>query len=486
PSLFAELATFSGSSFFALDELHLIARGIGKHLFELISVAHSKDTKFYYTQDNTQSADNYPFYIPRSDLETIGNCISNSRQFIPISFQGSFDNIFQKIDGTRAVDWLDFLLYIIPTVVVPYLPSRAAKNAVLSLVKGCALALQWSLTYTLIDEMERHFKDWHAFLLYQVHQKTLSRSVFRPVQHYLIHIPHIIRRQGPLRSYSTRSMERVIGVYSKLIRSKSKGGRNASLLVERFAIHRYIHTAIDLHNHTSIIHPHTYNESSFINIPNDESGAQLWEPFHRNTQLLDDTIEGISSNIVRNALLRYYTRNTTTYTTEIADSSIVVASCLWKDSTVYSSSIYRKMKNETSRGNHHIMFTCTYKNWLVGTVEFYFQHKDTHGITHFLAFVDVMKEHTTATHDFSIPIVKKRPTDTLNGHIPPPTFAVINVNDIIHQVGLIQYPPNSNQFFMIAPYFIFNTNLRITNGNLYRFYNSLHWTTRTKLYKGLQ
>ncbi|KAI9016345.1 hypothetical protein CLU79DRAFT_318992 [Phycomyces nitens] len=77
-----------------------------------------------------------------------------------------------------------------------------------------------------------------------------------------------------------------------------------------------------------------------------------------------------------------------------------------------------------------------------------------------------MKEHTTVAHDFSVPIVKKRPTDTLHGHIPSPTFAVINVDDIIHQVGLIQYPPNSNQFFVIAPYFVFNTNLRITKGNL--------------------
>lgn len=84
----------------------------------------------------------------------IGACIADSRKFIPVSFQGSFDNVFAKTDGTRGVDWLDFLLYVVPTIVVPSLPNREVKNAVLDLIKGCALALQWKLTTSLVDEIE--------------------------------------------------------------------------------------------------------------------------------------------------------------------------------------------------------------------------------------------------------------------------------------------------------------------------------------------
>ncbi len=62
--------------------------------------------------------------------------------------------LLQKTEGFRAVDWLDFLLYIIPTLVTPYLPSRTVQKAVLSLVKGCSLALQWDLTDELISEMD--------------------------------------------------------------------------------------------------------------------------------------------------------------------------------------------------------------------------------------------------------------------------------------------------------------------------------------------
>ncbi|OAD70072.1 hypothetical protein PHYBLDRAFT_73877 [Phycomyces blakesleeanus NRRL 1555(-)] len=363
PSIYTQLSTFSGSSFFALDELHLIARGIGKLVYDLITITITKETKFYYTHpDNTLNTTEYPFHIPRADLVTIGNCITSSQKYIPTSFQGSFDNVFAKIDGTRAVDWLDFLLYLVPTLVVPYLPNRAVKTALLSLVKGCALALQWTLTSELLDEMESYFKHWHSFLYQQVQNNTLSRSVFRPVQHYLVHISYIIKQQGPLRCYSTRSMERVIGVFSKLIKSKSKGGRNASFLVERFAIHNYTSTAISICDEINLIRPKPYGRESYMDLPNDPSGAQLWEPFHQFVNLNDDSVEGVGGPSVKEALLKYYQRTTGLTGHKFGDSVVVVAARLWMDSTVYSSCMYRRKKNETSRGNHYVMFTCPYRN----------------------------------------------------------------------------------------------------------------------------
>ncbi|OAD67127.1 hypothetical protein PHYBLDRAFT_151731 [Phycomyces blakesleeanus NRRL 1555(-)] len=47
PSIFSELSTFFASSFFALDELHLVARGIGKHIYDLITVSLTKETKIF-------------------------------------------------------------------------------------------------------------------------------------------------------------------------------------------------------------------------------------------------------------------------------------------------------------------------------------------------------------------------------------------------------------------------------------------------------
>ncbi|OAD65295.1 hypothetical protein PHYBLDRAFT_176213 [Phycomyces blakesleeanus NRRL 1555(-)] len=60
-----------------------------------------------------------------------------------------------------------------------------------------------------------------------------------------------------------------------------------------------------------------------------------------------------------------------------------------------------------------------------------------------------MKEHDAASHDSSVPIVKQRSQNSSTGRQTQPTYAVISVDDICHQVDLIQYPPNGNQFYSI-------------------------------------
>ncbi|OAD67251.1 hypothetical protein PHYBLDRAFT_63754 [Phycomyces blakesleeanus NRRL 1555(-)] len=289
-----------------------------------------------------------------------------------------------------------------------------------------------------------------------------------------MHIPFIVKQLGPLRCYSTRSIERVIGVFSKLIKSKCKGCCNASFLVERFTLHNYINTAISIQNEIDLIQPKPYGRESYMDLPNDFSGAQLWEPFHRFAHLNDDLVEGVSSPSVKDALTRYYQRTSGLMISNIGDFTIVVAGRLWMNSTMYSSCIYQQRRNERSRGNHYVMFTCLYRNnrniivysWLVGVVIFFFQHEYSLGSLHFLAFVEVMKEHDAAAHDSSVPIVKQQSQNSSTGRQTQPTYAVISVNDICHQVGLIQYPPNGNQFYIISSYYVFNNNMRITKGNL--------------------
>ena len=154
PSLFSHLSSFNGSTFFGLDEMHLIARGIGKLVYDLTTTTISKDHPFYF--DTSDAFSTYPFYITASDLNVIGTCITNSRKFIPVSFQGSFQNVIQSIEGMRAVDWLDYLLYIVPTIVVPCLPNEDSRKAMLALVRGCALALQWELNEQDINDLDRY------------------------------------------------------------------------------------------------------------------------------------------------------------------------------------------------------------------------------------------------------------------------------------------------------------------------------------------
>ena len=88
-------------------------------------------------------------------MTDVGKCIEMSRSKIPVSFQGSWDNLIAKTDGARAVDFLDFLLFVVPTLIVPLFRSAPVRRALLNLVKGCAIALQWELTDSNINEMEK-------------------------------------------------------------------------------------------------------------------------------------------------------------------------------------------------------------------------------------------------------------------------------------------------------------------------------------------
>lgn len=156
PSIFSKLLSFSGFSFMAMDEFHTISHGAGKHIYQLITIDldNKKNQHFFYLKkDKTISKRNYPFLIKRSELKKLGESITSSRKNIPVSFQGSFDNFIGNTEGVRAVDWQDFLLYIVPTLVVPLISSRSCQKALLALVRGCALALQWNLDKDMLVEM---------------------------------------------------------------------------------------------------------------------------------------------------------------------------------------------------------------------------------------------------------------------------------------------------------------------------------------------
>ncbi|OAD71523.1 hypothetical protein PHYBLDRAFT_147272 [Phycomyces blakesleeanus NRRL 1555(-)] len=175
-----------------------------------------------------------------------------------------------------------------------------------------------------------------------------TQIVFQLVRHYLVDIPYIIKQQGPLQCYSTCSMER------------------------QFAIHNYISMAISICDEIKLIQPKSYRRESYINLSNDSSGVQLWELFHQFVNLNNDLVKDVGGPSVKEALLIYYQRPTDLTGHEFGDSVVVVAAHLWIGLT----------------------------------------HVDFYGFLHFLAFMEVMKEHDAADHNSLVPIVKQQSQST--------------------------------------------------------------------------
>jgi hypothetical protein len=76
--------------------------------------------------------------------------------------------------------------------------------------------------------MKRSLDNWNLYLIDQVEKRKLSRNVFTPNQHYLNHLPAMITKLGPPIGYSTRCLERTIGVYKGRLQSTIDPGVEAS------------------------------------------------------------------------------------------------------------------------------------------------------------------------------------------------------------------------------------------------------------------
>ncbi|KAI8091671.1 hypothetical protein BDF21DRAFT_395378 [Thamnidium elegans] len=206
-----------------------------------------------------------------------------------------------------------------------------------------------------------------------------------------------------------------------------------------------------------------------MNNPDESSTSQLWEPFISSClNSLDSIIEGVPVKSIVKSLKKYYSRVTSMPFGRIVltDLDITLAARCWIDNRIYSSLFDRRKKKESRRGNHFVMFHSSFVDsrnivkqaWFVGSVVFFFQHKNRENSSSsecisFLALVEVMKEHTQ---------LLENPNCTLID----PKYAVININDIVRQVGLVQSITSSVYHSVISPYFVFNNNLAETAGNI--------------------
>ena len=131
-------------------------------VFDLISPKHNKAYK--YKKNEHQ----YPFELSPKALIALAQCTTNSRHLIPAaSFKGSFLELdINNARGLfRSADWHDWLLYCFPTLVCSQLSDKYVRDGFLSLVRGIALSLQFSVNQTTLKEIEQYVSLPYAFEL---------------------------------------------------------------------------------------------------------------------------------------------------------------------------------------------------------------------------------------------------------------------------------------------------------------------------------
>ncbi|KAG2204467.1 hypothetical protein INT47_005258 [Mucor saturninus] len=269
--LFTSLPTFTHPTFFALEELHLIGQGIAKHVFELLTVLMKKTynkaialryapTEGELEEENITSAIDlhFTFGISKDKLIKIGNFIKLSRPTVPTTFSSKWENPIEQSVGNRGVDWIDFLVYMVPTAFVPALLHNNVKKPLLVLCKPCAVALKWRITREDLPMIKSAFNQWNTFFLNERRQKQIQPGVLKSVQHYLTHVPMMIEKQG----------------------SKVNAGANAGNVLERFAIYGHVNSLnTNLRETLNLLEPKKRTTNDFVSLdPSDDTTPELWSP----------------------------------------------------------------------------------------------------------------------------------------------------------------------------------------------------------------
>lgn len=206
-------------------------------------------------------------------------------------------------------------------------------------------------------------KQWNIFLLNEIRNKRIQPGVLKPVQHYLTHIPYMIEKQGVLKAYSGRSMERTIGRYKKMIKSKVDAGANAGNVLERFTIYGYVNSLnVDIIKTLDLLEPKQYTTNSFISLDqHDKTAPQLWSPLSQHP--LSSLPLGVSKLQLMTAVIKLYKR-IHSITDDISigydDAIINVAGRAWFNNYTYTSTLYKDHINERRRGNNYVMFAASH------------------------------------------------------------------------------------------------------------------------------
>ncbi|OAD68749.1 hypothetical protein PHYBLDRAFT_173164 [Phycomyces blakesleeanus NRRL 1555(-)] len=181
-SPFSLLDSFSGPFFFALDEMHGICHGIGKQVWGLVCGKYGKD---------------HPLSLSLAAQKEIGTAMVSTRRSIPTSFHSAWINIATRSGYFWAVDWADFILFVIPTLVAERVRDQAAHKALLDLVQTCNLLMNWELSAEEKTLIKINLVAWNAYLEASLAKGEVQLKVFTINQYLLQHYPAMIEAYGP-------------------------------------------------------------------------------------------------------------------------------------------------------------------------------------------------------------------------------------------------------------------------------------------------
>lgn len=167
------------------------------------------------------------------------------------------------------------------------------------------------------------------------------------------HIYDLIKRYGPLRYYSCRSLERTIQKYTNLSRSTSAPYQESNNLIERF---NYFKTYTALLNQEGLVAPRRTRATEYEDHPDDvdQTMPQLWEKFEIKSLRQDGLIAKVPIADIEAAMKRYFGR-LPNGVARLDNDQIKLAARVRLDDVIIQSRWHRENEKNVRRANNLVI-----------------------------------------------------------------------------------------------------------------------------------
>ncbi|KAI7893582.1 uncharacterized protein EV154DRAFT_549714 [Mucor mucedo] len=237
----------------------------------------------------------------------------------------------------------------------------------------------------------------------------------------------MIRRMGPLRCYSAKSLERSIGTYKKRIRSSLHPGINAGNIMETKEIFKFFN-ASGIFDFSALTAFPDSNEKNFEQHPQDATYPQLWSPFDDSFTKVGVLLQG-SSDVLICGLYR------------TIPWCRALMGCMTRLTGMRQRVVLPFHQQQHLRISTSLFVPV--KNWFVCKILFFFrfQFSANEPGSHYV-YGELAKTHGVS------PISKSIPRIQLFGDSEQ-KFVVFDTRDIVSSVGLLNSSDNSAYKYVI-------------------------------------
>lgn len=312
--------------------MHLIAN-IGKQLIRIFEGDY--DIRIDGRRSNVKCN---PLRLTPSQLAYLDKGIKASHPLIPSTYSGSIRSISDH-SFYRAVDWIHLVRFIIPTIFVDHFQDPSCNAALSNVSQACNIMCKPQIGPDDIEVLKECIDGWNDFLVaLSMDDGVIEETVFTVNLHLMNHVPDIMRRLGPMHSYSAFANERVIGEYKRSIKSRKEPGKNAANLMKRFAARNRLDRLKKLRKDNEE-GDNSYRRCQILTLDDGHyDSEELWGPVRKMT--IAKFSNAVGENVKKH--LENYYRIFEDQQLEIREDKIIeLASHLWApDGSVYDCSSF--------------------------------------------------------------------------------------------------------------------------------------------------